>query len=110
MEFLGGWRGARAILFLAGLAQLCSLGAIRFETNPFEGREGDAAVELTIRREDVGAALAVDWRINFNSVEATADFEAPSGRVEFAADQPVATFTVRPRRDGIVEGLELFEL
>src|SRR4051812_10870921 len=111
MGFLkADWKGLAVIGLGLAAQQLHSRAAIMFANDPFTMSEGTGAVALKITRDDAAAALSVAYRIIFNGAEATADFTSTSGRVDFAADQTEATVDLAPRRDGLVEGTELFEL
>ena len=111
MGFLkGGSDGLAIIAFVFGVQQFHLRASITFESDPFTISESGGTIPLKITRDDVSAASAFDYRITFNGMEAAGDFASTSGHVDFAANQSEATIALVARRDGLVEGTELFEL
>src|ERR1043165_6610004 len=108
MGCLEGWR--RFGVLLAIVSQLNVWGAIMFESDLVTLNEADGEVALKVRRDSAEGELTVNYRILFDGTEASADFLVSSGTIDFAAGQTERTISLSPRRDGKVEGTEIFDV
>lgn len=75
------------------------------------GHEGNGEVQMSVsRRGDLSARASVEFNVTFNGILATDDFLKTSGTIQFEPAATNALFSLPIRRDGLVEGMELFQV